>query len=104
MDSTAIPHSSLPEVTWPAVPTAEAARLLAILHQLDQSQWWTPDALERMQFRQLTQLVEHAYRTVPAYRTRLAEAGYSGREEISRSIWRRIPVLSRRDVQQAGAT
>ncbi len=104
MDFTAIPRSGVPEIMWPALPSTEAARLLAILHQLDQSQWWTPDALERMQFRQLTQLVAHAYRTAPGYRARLADAGYTGQEEISAPIWRRIPVLSRRDVQQAGST
>jgi phenylacetate-CoA ligase len=104
MGFAASPRSSIPEITWPAWSTLEAAHLLAILHQLDQSQWWTPDALARMQFRQLTPLVRHAYRTAPAYHARLAEAGYTGGEEISASLWRRIPVLSRRDVQQAGGS
>src|SRR5262249_20676501 len=101
MDFVAIPHSSTPGIVWPALPSALAMRLLAILHQLEQSQWWSPALLERMQFRQLAVLVQHAWRTVPAYRTRLAEAGYTGQETVTREMWRRIPVLSRREVRQA---
>jgi len=74
-----------------------------INQQLEQSQWWSPGELQCMQFRQLGELVRHAYRTVPAYPARLAEAGYRGREEITPALWRRIPILSRRDVRRAGS-
>lgn len=96
------PLSVVPGIVWPALPSAEVVSLLALQYQLEQSQWWPPERLQREQFRQLGQLANHAWRTVPAYRTRLAEAGYSGQQEITRETWRRIPVLTRRDVQRAG--
>lgn len=98
----ATPLSSVPGIVWPALLSAKAASLLALQYQFEQSQWWPPEQLESEQFSQLNQLAEHAWRTVPAYRTRLAEAGYSGEQAMTPEIWRRIPVMTRRDVQQAG--
>jgi hypothetical protein len=45
--------SSFPEIVWPAIPSPVGATLLACLHQLEQSQWWTPEKLREAQFRQL---------------------------------------------------
>ena len=76
MKSTPSFRSSLADVAWPAVPGAEASRVLGILYQLDQSQWWTPEQIEENQLRQLTKLLDHAYRTIPFYRTRLDSVGW----------------------------
>jgi phenylacetate-CoA ligase len=97
-----VPASAIAGVAWPAVPAGDAAALFAILDQLGQSQWWPPAVLRRHQFRQLTALLDHAVRTVPFYRDRLAQAGWRPGCALDEATWRRIPWLKRRDIQDAG--
>ncbi len=99
-----VPHSVADGIVWPAMPSDEAAAMLAILHQLTQSQWWPRALLERHQHRQLLKLVDHAYRTVPFYRRRLSAAGYDAERGMTPETWRRIPLLTRRDVRDAGTS
>ena len=95
-------RSAISGVTWPAVPDAKAASLLALLYQFEQSQWWTPAELRAAQFAQLTLLLAHAAATVPFYRDRLRAAGLDLQQPPTPELWRTIPVLERREVQQAG--
>lgn len=97
-----LPISEITGIEWPALSGPEPTRLLAFLQQFDQSQWWPPELLERHQFRQLSRLVEHAYRTVPFYRARLAAAGYRVGEAVTAELWRRMAPIGRREVQEAG--
>ena len=90
-------------VDWLAQAGPEPLQLLALQHQLEQSQWWAPDVLERHQFRQLSRLVHHAHRTVPFYRERLEAAGYRAGAAVTSELWRRIRPITRREVQEAGA-
>src|SRR3546814_3569404 len=46
-------------VVWPALPTPPAARVAAMLRQLDDSQWWTPEQHRAQQLRQATRSEEH---------------------------------------------
>ena len=48
-----IPWSSVAGIGWPAVPRQFEARILALQYQLDQSQWWEAEALQRLQLRQM---------------------------------------------------
>ena len=89
-------------IAWPSLPGPQAALTAALLRQLDESQWWTPEALCRQQLRQANALLIHAYRTVPFYRDRLAQAGFVPGRALTPDVWARIPVLSRSDVQDAG--
>jgi phenylacetate-CoA ligase len=105
---TFVPAASLDGIAWPAVPAGDAAAIFAILDQLGQSQWWPPALLRRQQFRQLAPLLAHAARSVPFYRDRLAQAGWRpdaalDETPLDEAIWRRIPLLGRRDIQEAGA-
>jgi phenylacetate-CoA ligase len=97
-----VPSSALEGLIWPAVPVAANAQLLGLMHQLQQSQWWPPEVLRRHQFRQLSRLVDHAYRTIPFYAARLSAAGYRPGQEVTEELWRSIPILARREVQEAG--
>jgi phenylacetate-CoA ligase len=90
-------RSAVPEVAWPAVPDAKSAHLLALLYQLEQTQWWPAEELQAAQFRQLALLLAHAAATVPFYRERLA--GIDLREPLRAEVWQRIPILERTDVQ-----
>ena len=76
--------------------------MLAMQFQLEQSQWWTPAEMLRHQFVQLTQVLAHASTTVPYYRERLPAAGYQPQGELSLDVFRRVPLLTRTDIQAAG--
>ena len=85
-------------ISWPALPATLGAALLAQLHQLEESQWWSPDELVQRQFGQLGQLVRHARRHSPFYRARLAAAGLSSLTAWSPESLARMPLLSRTEL------
>ena len=98
------PTSSIEGIAWPALPNQRNSAILALLYQFEQSQWWTPARLMGRQFVQLGQLASHAYLTVPFYRERLDRAGLAPGDLASPDGWRRLPLLSRADIQSAGDT
>lgn len=77
---------------------------LEIVHQLQNSladsQWWAPERLREHQFEALGRLVEHAYRTVPFHQARLEAAGIVAGRRIDPEQWLKLPILTRRDVQE----
>lgn len=97
-----IHHSSIPGVQWPAIPKPYAASKLAVLFQLEQTQWWPEERIREFQFRQLARVVEHACHSVPFYRKRFADAGLDPARVATPDCWSRLPLLSRTDVQDAG--
>ena len=98
-----VPRSDVGGAVWPAVPRPGAARCLALLQQFEQTQWWTPESLRGWQLRQASALLEHAAKTVPFYDTRLRKAGIAPGARMTPEAWARIPLLSRADIQDAGA-
>lgn len=94
--------SSVPGVVWPGVPDHAGATRLAVLHQLEQSQWWSAERLRDAQFRQLVPLLQHAASTVPFYRERLAAAGYRSGMTVSPGWFEALPCLARVEVREAG--
>lgn len=94
-----LPYTMLPEIIWPAIPTAYSSSLLAVVFQLEQSQWWPADQLAAVQYRQLAPLVEHAYRTVPFYRQRFDGTGLDPATLASPDRYAALPLLTRRDIQ-----
>jgi phenylacetate-CoA ligase len=92
----------MPGIDWPVVPAARAALVLGMLYQLEQSQWWPAEVMARHQFRQLDTLVAHAAATVPFYGPRLREMGWSEGRPLTAEQWRRLPVLRRSALQEAG--
>ena len=98
-----VPLSAVQDLVWPALPPASGAGILAVLHQLEHSQWWTPETLRRWQFRQAQELLRYAAQSVPFYGARLREAGVVTAEPLTPQAWARIPILTRAEVQTAGA-
>jgi phenylacetate-CoA ligase len=92
--------SSIQEINWPALPTANSAARLATLYQLQQSQWWPADKLLAHQLQQIRTLLRHCIDTVPYYRRLLANNVMP--ETLGAEEWRQIPILSRETVQQLG--
>lgn len=97
------PISSIPGLVWPAIPNVAAARKLALLQQLEVSQWWPAETLRAQQNRQLSILLGHAAASVPFYRERLAGIAPRPGQALRPEAWSRIPLLRREDIQQAGA-
>lgn len=95
-------RSTIPGLRWPGLPGQDGARRLAQLYQLARSERWPPEQLEEAQFRQIETLVAHADAYVPFWRDRLRQAGLRPGARLNRAVWSRLPVLSRREAQEAG--
>ena len=93
----AVPRTTREGIGWPALPDTAAARLLAMQLQLEQSQWWPPELIQARQFAQLREVLLHAARTVPFYRSRLTAAGYRPGQSLTEKFWRSLPLITRLD-------
>lgn len=99
-----VPRSGAPAIVWPAAIAGEAGAILSILQQLELSQWWPEQQLREMQLRQLHLLLSHAQATTAFYRERLAAVGFRPDLPLTEETWQRIPLLERREVQDAGTS
>ncbi|MGH8599632.1 MAG: phenylacetate--CoA ligase family protein [Burkholderiales bacterium] len=95
-------RSAVSGLCWPAIPAAPAGSLLALQFQLEQSQWYSADRLQGLQFGQLRELLQHAAATVPFYRERFTRAGFDP-ASITPDSFARLPLLTRRDIQGSSA-
>lgn len=86
-------QSAVPGVVWPAVSATQAATKLALLHQLEQSQWFSAERLRELQLRQGDMLLRHAVATVPHYRARFGAT-------VSAACFADLPLLTAREVQE----
>lgn len=93
---------SIPGLVWPSVPSPRAARLLALLFQLEQTQWWAPERLAEQQLRQARVLVRHAVRAAPYYGELYAKHEVNADSLDTLERFRALPIIRRRDVQLAG--
>jgi len=77
---------------------------MALLYQLELSQWWTPQQLRRQQFSQLAALLQHTFKHVPYYRAHREAWGIEGKWDLTPdSFAARVPILTRAEVQEGGA-
>jgi len=70
------------------------------LKDLLYTQWLPLEELQALQLRKIQHLVAHAYTNVPFYRQRFQEAGIDPSDIKTLDDFRRIPVLTRDDVQR----
>jgi phenylacetate-CoA ligase len=94
------PVSAVEGVAWPAIPDRTGNIFLALLYQLEQSQWWPAERIAAQQFRQAGLLLRHARDTVPHYRRTLAGLEWDGKIQPDEALWRQLPLLRREDLQQ----
>lgn len=92
--------SSVTGICWPALPTPTAAGKLAVLFQLEQSQWWSEEKLRQYQYEQLKPLLRHCINYVPYYNETLKNLFSS--DEVTEEEWLSIPLLTRDEVQKNG--
>lgn len=97
-----LPHSAMPLIRFPAMPSAGAAMMLAVQFQLERTQWLEPAKLRALQLTQARELLTHAWRTVPYYRRSFDAAGFDPQRGELAESWATIPPLSRTDLQSAG--
>lgn len=95
-------RSRVTHAAWPAMPSERGATLLALLGQLDETQWWSGERLLDQQLRQIDRLLRHACATTPFYRDRFGAAPPWGDAAPTLDAFRTLPMLTRRDVQSAG--
>lgn len=98
-DPVALIRTAVPGAEWPPVPGHDGAQTLALQFQLDLTQWYAPERLTELQFRQLDILARHAFATVPYYRQRW-QGIYEPRSALTPELFRRLPVLGRGVLQQ----
>ncbi len=82
--------SHIPGIRWPAVVSTRDAAVLALLFQMESTQWLSAEALRERQERQLGALLDHARCHCPFYRERLPN-------DLAR--WHDIPLLTRANLQ-----
>ena len=91
-------RSQLPAMVWPAIPNGNAANTLALLHQLESSQWLPAEALQQRQFSQLELLLRHAWEQSP-YCREAWKGLYDPDAPLTPERFAALPLLSRRDLQ-----
>lgn len=95
-------RSQVRDIAWPAIPNADGARMLALQFQFTQSERWPPAEVEAQQFRQIEALVAFCHHHIPFWRDRLRRAGIRPGQRLNRRLWSQLPVLTRRQAQEAG--
>jgi phenylacetate-CoA ligase len=90
---------AMPATAWPSLPDDVGAQLLAMQFQFDRSQWWSAQALQTAQDRQLDVLLPHAGKDVPYYRNRWKAAGLDP-DRISANDFYALPVIERLELNQ----
>ena len=96
-----IPASSVKGIEWPAIPSPRGRIILSLLHQLEQSEWWSAEEIRASQFKQLRRVLTFAVKNVPFYRQRFKECGIEGFTKFSPEEWKDFPRLQRHDIQAA---
>ena len=85
---------------WPTILDQNGSQMLAILYQLEKSQYLKPESLLKHQFQQLNQVWHHAFTTVPFYHKSYHNAGFKKDSDIEVEQWSELPILTRRILQQ----
>jgi phenylacetate-CoA ligase len=96
-------RTELPELAFPASVGRQASDLLALLYQLERTEWWPPDELRRRQLEQFGALARHASRQSGFHAERFARAGIFADEPWDDARFSTLPLLTRSDLLQHAA-
>jgi len=92
-------QSAVPGAEWPAVVPRGADATLALLFQLERTQWLPLARLRELQLRQVAATLRHAYATVPHYRERW-QGIFDPAQALTDERIAALPLLARRELQQ----
>ena len=88
-------------IFWPPFNPGTSAPLVMQV-QFEISQWWEPERILSYQLAQLRNVIAHAARTTPFYKGRLDAVLEKLARGLSLSDFRQIPILTRKEFQDAG--
>lgn len=88
---------------WPGTLSNRSAQLLALQHQFEQNERLPGEVSRNRQFEQISLLLKHAVTTTPYYRALIDPAVLRLSPLQLSQHWAQIPVLSRTQLQAAGA-
>jgi phenylacetate-CoA ligase len=91
-------------VLGPGYDLLRGTHTMQCLAELERSQWWPPERIAELQAARLRRLMDHAYRTVPLYRTVMDQRGITPADIRSSEDLRLLPIISRTDAQQHGTS
>jgi len=94
--------SGIKGIAWPPLAGPATAPLLALMHQLEDTQWLAADEITTLQHRQLLEVATHAEKYSPYFRTRLQAAGLHAHSLATADGLHALPVMNRRNLQSAG--
>ena len=96
-------HASLiRKIIGPLWGRWEGSRYLRNYRRLCRAQWQPADVIRARQWQRLRGMIEHAYATVPFYRSRFDAVDLSPRDVRSFEDYRRLPVLTKADIRAHG--
>lgn len=87
--------SNLTGELWPVFSNPHGSQMLALLYQLEKSQYLPPTILLEKQFLQINEIFRHSINSVPYYKKNLKAAGFRKSTKITPDLWKQVPVLSR---------
>ena len=102
MQNQPIIRSSVKHIHWPAVPDPQSAMAMALLSQLEQSQWFSPQTLVRLQLEQIQRLLRFAAENSRYYQHVLGGTRYSPDQPLTEELFRSIPLLTRDALRDQG--
>jgi len=89
----------LPGYAFPGIPTPQFMETCALTNQLLNNEWRSRKQIESQQFRQLRSLLLFAEKQSPFYAERMRSHGINPKALRSLDDFRRIPPLTRKDLQ-----
>ena len=96
-------RSDVEGIAWPSLQKGPGATLAAMMAELDRTQWTSAEEIARRQFQQFVLVAEHCARHSKQFAERLDRAGLRAPDLADWAGLSRLPVLTRREVQRAGA-
>lgn len=96
-------RSSIPGLNWPPVADSRSGSLAALLSWLEASQWLPAEELAGNARKQLALTAAHAVRESPYFAQRMRLAGLEAGDLAEPAGLSRLPPMTRRNIQDAGA-
>lgn len=88
-----------PGIVWPDIHAAPDAGVLALLFQLEQTQWWPLERIRAAQLSQLRALLRHAYTHSAFYGERMRACDFDPYADFGWDDFHSLPLLTRAELQ-----
>ena len=99
---TAVGEALVRKVTFPLWTVRDHPKARHYIHEFDRTQFLPPAQLRALQLERLQKLIAHAYKDCRFYRERMEQAGLRPSDVTELSVLRRMPRLTKKDLQTSG--